>query len=539
MPLSSYFKSSIAVASLITVLAAPVARAQQAPPTVGVVSVASLEQAMGSIKYVINASNFREFGAIFTMSARQFTQGIDPTKPIGAIVKLDGQMPSATVFLPMDDSELFFNSLATVGIEPDEIGDGMYEIDTGGQLIFAKQQGDWMFIGQTEDELASLPADPASELGNLPDRYDIALRVNVAEVPQGLKEAAMEQIRMGFENAAAGGQEVDAAAEAQLEQMELLMSDTDQIIVGWKAEEDNQRTFLDGGALFIPGSELAKQVEASQGATSKYAKFILPEASAKARFTTLIAEGDREAAKLNMQNSMQSVVGQAAQNLPEEGVAVLEELLAGLGMILEDTIDEGIFDGAGSVSVADDELKILVGGRVADGEALAAELKKLAAQKPEGQEPTFEFDYATYKDVTLHKVYGPMDGDDAMVEIFGDTLTIVIGTHEKGFLIAVADDSEQLAKQAIDGLQGIQEVEASPFEMVVKVADFLNFSQSISPNPMLEAAVDTISEYAGKDKIEVNGRLLERGGVYRLSIEEGVLRTIGAAARGDAGGGGF
>lgn len=54
---------------------------------------------------------------------------------------------------------------------------------------------------------------------------------------------------------------------------------------------------------------------------------------------------------------------------------------------------------------------------------------------------------------------------------------------------------------------------------------------------MLSSALNTIKQYAGKDTVTVSGRSVERGGVYRFSIDEGVLRTVGATAK--SGGGGF
>jgi hypothetical protein len=48
-----------------------------------------------------------------------------------------------------------------------------------------------------------------------------------------------------------------------------------------------------------------------------------------------------------------------------------------------------------------------------------------------------------------------------------------------------------------------------------------------------------MSDYAGKDKVSVKGRVIPRGAVYRVNVEEGVMRSIGAAAKAGSGGGGF
>ena len=81
---------------------------------------------------------------------------------------------------------------------------------------------------------------------------------------------------------------------------------------------------------------------------------------------------------------------------------------------------------------------------------------------------------------------------------------------------------------------------ATPFEGTIEVADILNYAQSISPNSMLDLVIDAIKQSEGKDRVLVNGSVIPRGMVYRLTIEEGVLRAAGAAGKaGQANAGGF
>lgn len=521
--------------------------AQQAPATVGVVSVAPLDNLMSDLGYVLKAANFPEANGIVTLMTNQYTQGIDRTRPMGALITLAGQQPSTLLFLPMNNRDLFFGALAGMGIEPDDLGDGLFEIDTGGQVIYAKETNGWMFVAQTENSFANLPANPATTLGNLPERYNVAVRINVKQIPQDLKDAALEQIRMGYEGSMAQANQTPeqrAAAEevgqASIEQFEQLFQDTEQLFIGWAVDESGQQTYVDGGAQFIEGSKLATQANLAQDATSDYTQFMLPNPAAKFRFTSLISEGDREVAKNNIKNSMNQVETQLDQSndVPEEFKPILKELMSGLMSVMTATIDEGVFDGAGSLSVSDDTLRLLIGGRVADGNALAEELKK-AAGKLSGTGVEFEFDYGEHEGVTLHRVSVPVKSPDPVAKkIFGEELTIIVGTADKGYLVSVDPAGDAAAKAAIDSMASARGVKATPFESVVKLEDLLRFAQSISPNSMLDNAVNTISQYSGKDKVQIAGRTIERGGVYRLSIEEGVLRSIGATAKGGNGGGG-
>ena len=77
----------------------------------------------------------------------------------------------------------------------------------------------------------------------------------------------------------------------------------------------------------------------------------------------------------------------------------------------------------------------------------------------------------------------------------------------------------------------------TPLDGSVEVAKVLQFALAISPNPMVENALKTIQQYAGKDKVQVAAEVIERGAMYRFTVEEGVLRAGGAAAKGANGGG--
>lgn len=540
---------AVMVATLLAPLAERQVLAQPASKDIAVVSIGPLDSTLRDIPYLLRACNVAEAGGFISLMAGQYTQGIDKSKPIGAKISLDGGMPNAVIFMPMTDTQQFFDALAGIGIEPDDLGGGMYEIDTGGQTVFAKESGGWMFVAQTEDALSDTPADPAAMLGSLPKNYDLAIRVNARNVPQEMKDQAIEQIRIGFERGMAeqAGQSEEEQArakemgEASVEQLARLISDTDQMIFGWSISKEEQRTFMDGGVQFREGTDLAKQSEAAANVTSDYTGFILPDAAAKFRFTSEIPEGDRELVKNNFRNSMDQAVTQMEQSgdLPPEAEGLLKEILGTISKAMEDTIDEGIFDGGGSVSVAENTLRVLIGGRIASGSDLADGFKQAAGKLPDGA-PEIDFDYDTYKGVTLHKVAIPVKiADPAAREALGDSLNVVIGTAEKSFLLAMDPEGDSLVKKVIDQAETKKGVKVAPFESVVHLNDILTYAQSISPNSILDNVIGVMAEYSENDKVEVTSRLIARGAVYRLSIDEGVLRGVGTAARSGAEGGGF
>lgn len=550
MRFRSFMFSAVAMLSLLSGFASPGLRAQEATKPVAIVSISPLDRLLSDTSYLLRACNIPEMSGLVTVMANQYTQGIDRTKPLGAIVTLDGQMPSAVVFMPMTSRDDFFGALAGLGIEPDDLGDGLFEIDANGQTLYAKEMPGWMYVGQSEDAFGNLPADPSASLGNLPEKYDLAVRMNLEALPDVIRDEITSQIRNGFERGMAEQQagqseeEREAAremGEASIQQLEQMLADTEQIILGWAVDSKEQKVYFDGGAMFVEGSKLAQQASDAANQTSDYTAFVLPQAAAKFRFSSTIADSDKPVAKNNLKNSMSQVEKQLEQSgdLPPEAKAMILEFINGMSAIAEQTIDEGVFDGAGSVSVADNSLTALVGGRIADGNALAEELKKVVAKLPSGPSvPTVDFDYETYEGITLHRVRMPVKiADPAAKKIFGDELLITVGTGDKSFFFSLDPTGDGSAKAAIDRMKSALAVKSSPVEGVIQLEQLLRFAQSVAPNSMLDNVIETMSQYEGKDKVMVNGSVIPRGAVYRLTLEEGVLRSIGSAAKGGGGGG--
>lgn len=544
------FRRSLALAATFAVatsgLVLPTANAQAPQRPVAVVSIAPLDQLLQDTSYLLKVSNVPEVGGLVNIMANQYTQGLDRSRPIGVAISMQGQMPSALVFLPLSSREQFFGALAGLGIEPDDLGSGLFEIDANGQTLFAKDSQGWLFIAQTEEALAELPANPAQLLGSLPKQYDIAVNLDVQALPAELKEMAIKQMRIGLERGMAEQRDMSAEdkarakelSEANIQQLERMIQETEKAIVGLQIDSTQQNVSLDFAGQFISGSKLANQVAALQNLTSGFTKLAFPNAAALFRVTSIIPEEDKAAQIMNLRNS----ILQLEQQIPEEDRAVAKDILQGLSKVIEQTIQEGTFDGAASVSLADDTFRALAGGLVADGRALEAELKKIAAAvKDEKDAPQFKFGYAKYQGMSLHSVQFPIKSNDPSVQkAFGDTLLVNVATADKSYLISVDPSGDAALKQAIDRLAASEATKVSPLDGFVAIEQVLQFVQALSPNPVVDNALKTIQQYAGKDKIRIAARLIERGGIYRVTVEEGVLRAGGAAAKSsNNGGGGF
>lgn len=544
------FRRLLAMAATIAVVASGLvlstARAQQPQRPVAIISISPLDRLLQDTSYLLKVCNVPEVGGLVSIMANQYTQGLDRTKPLGVSVTLEGQIPTAVVFLPLSSRDDFFAALAGMGIEPDDLGGGLFEIEANGQSLFAKDSGGWLFIAQSEEALANVPADPAKQLEALPQQYNVAVKLDLQALPPELKQMAVEQMRIGLERGMAEQRDMfdedrakaKALSEANIKQLEQMISDTDKVIVGWNIESAKQRVNLDVAFQFISGSKLANQMAELKDMTSSFAQLVAPGAAAKVRFTSKISEEDKASQIMNLRNS----ISQIEQQIPEEDRAVAADILQGLAKVMEQTIQEGTFDGAGSVSLDDDTFRAVVGGNVADGRALEVELKKIAeAVKGKKDAPQFKFGYGEYKGMTLHSVqFAIKSSDPAVQKMFGDALLLSVATAEKAYLMSIDSSGDAALKQAIDRVQGSKAEQVSPLDGLIEIAQVLQYVQAIAPNPIVENALTTVQKYAGKDKLQVAARIIERGAMYRVTIEEGILRAGGVAAKGANGGrGGF
>jgi hypothetical protein len=128
----------------------------------------------------------------------------------------------------MKDHKQWFQIMSGMGLDPEELAEGLYEISAAGQVMIAKVANGWMYLGQSEDSLSTVPEDPAALLGDLPERYSFSAKIDLQQLPADMRDSAIAEMRAGFERTMQqqlGDQfdsELDAAQEAALEQMEQL-----------------------------------------------------------------------------------------------------------------------------------------------------------------------------------------------------------------------------------------------------------------------------------------------------------------------------
>lgn len=527
-----------------------VARCQEKP--VAAVAIAPLERLTQDFTYLMRVCGVPQIGALGSMMIKQWSDGLDTKRPAGLTVQLVDGQPVPLAFLPLEDRKKLFTALESAGQFADDLGGGLFAFDAAGRTVYAKEAGKWLYLSQQEDDLKKLPADPAALLGDAPSKYDLALRVNVQNLPAELRNNAIEQMRQGFERRLAEerGQsdEEKAAAEemgkASIKQMERLLSETEQVQIGLSTGASLQKLRVEVQTLFVSGSELGLQSEQLKNLTSDYTGLLSDDAALTIRSTALISDSDKAMTKSNMRNAYGQIEKQIddSGSLPSTSKEAIKKFAKGMISIVDKTIDSGKFDGGSALALTDGKVRAIFGGKVADGTQIEKDVKELVASLGSGPDvPKFEFNYAKHLDVNLHKVTVAIKTDDAKVQkIFGNELRLVVGTGADSFFVALDPDGDALIKSALDRLAGKKKVQVVPGEVMLQTEQVLAFVQAISPNPIVESVLTTLEQSEGRDKVTVVTSPIPSGLQYQINIDDGVLKAVGSAVKvGQGGGPGF
>ncbi len=282
-------------------------------------------------------------------------------------------------------------------------------------------------------------------------------------------------------------------------------------------------------------------MEKQNGVTSDFTGLLIQGAAMTTRMTSLIGDADKVVAKGNLKSFLAQIEKpiEASGDLPSASKEALKKFLRGAVGVLEKTIDAGKFDGGGAVALTDGKVRGVFGGTVADGMQIEKDVKELVASLGSGPDvPKFQFNYAKHQNVNLHKVSILIKSDDPKVrKVLGTELKLVIGTGEKSLYLSIDPDGDSVIKSALDRVNSTKGVKVTPVETILEVGQILAFVQTINSNPVLEMAAQSMQASEGKDKVRVVANVIPRGAVYQMTIEEGVLKGIGAAVQASQGGG--
>lgn len=518
------------------------------PPMAGttdpvvVVSIGSINQLTQDINYLSGAIGTPQMGFTFAMMAGTFAQGIDTSQPIGVVVPLVNGAPEPMALIPAANVKSVLKTLEAQTGPADELDDGTLVIAIGANTIFIRQVGNWAVLARNSSVLDSAPADPGALLGEMGIDYDVAVKLDVQKIPAATRDALIGQLRQGFEQAISrqqgGGDETALEyAEQSLAQLEQVISQTDDLMIGLDIDSTNRRVLMDFSVSAVPDSPLAKIYNGQKPIESSFDMVVRDDVAGFVHAAASIGPETIEQSKNSVQGlSMmaEQALGQWVQ-LSESDLEDASEMIGRLIELVVESYGEGKLDG-GALLLADrEELQFVMGAFVADGDKAAQIVKDIAAKvEGRGDAPRFEFDRDTYKGVKLHLVEADVpDSEDEARKVFGETVRVHVGTGPKAVYLGLGDTSVPLMMEMIDGAS-----EPGPVatDGVIATSQFnlmpiLKFAQSIESQDSIASMLDALARADDLGELKLVASAIDRGQETRLIFGDGLIRAIGAAYR--------
>lgn len=514
----------------------------RADKPVAVIAISPVDEILGDVQYVTEAAGVGDAAGMVVAMGKGYTEGWDRKRPVGVLVSVDDQgQVKPVAFLPIKNLTEALKPLEAQIGKPRDAGDGVQELQ-GPQPLYLKQQKDWVFLGQSPEIVKGVTENPADVLGPVDKDYDIAVRAFVQNVPEQYKQMALGQIEFGMQNSLQRQpQETDEAfamrkrmAETQLEQMKQLFNETDELTLGLNIDKDKQLANLDVALTAKPGTKMHNQLAGMRDNKTGFSGFISPDAAVRFIGAAKVSSDEIQQSVDMLANAREAALQQIDQDntLPDDKAKeAAKRLLTDLLKMAEDTIRSGRMDFAASVSLQPGAANLVAGGYIVDAKRLEATVRELATMaEKEPNFPGVKFNADKHGSVAFHTMDVPVPADeDEARKIFGETLKIALGLDEKAAYIAVGQGGLDRVKKAIDDSRSAGDKPTTASEVVVSLGQILKFADSVQSNPALQAMISSLEQTKGKDQIQLRASAIDNGALYRLQVDEGVLKAIGGA----------
>ncbi|MEX2168604.1 MAG: hypothetical protein WD851_04805 [Pirellulales bacterium] len=522
--------------------------------TIAVVALSGYDNVMENVGYFGGLVGQPEAAQTIEGMLNLFTQnkglvGVDKTRPWGMVLQTDGMQFVPVGCLPVTSLDELLELAVGFGVMAEDAGDGVQELAMEDRSLFVKQVGDWAFLSQSAEALASAPTDPMALLKPLVEQYTVGAHVKVRNVPEMYRQIAIQQMRQGMEQGLQrlpdeSDEEFDARremTETQLENIVQMIEEIDELTVGWAVSPDEKKTSIEFALTAVPDTKTARQLTAASGSKTNFAGFIQPDAAATLLIAQQVPSEMIEEQAEQMKAMMKTFRLQAAKAIEEESELPNQEAKDTMNSAIDDfmsaveaTILTGKTDAGAVLHIAPDSFTLVAGGHVVETDKIESGLKKvmsLAEQEPDF--PGVKWNAESYGGLSFHTVDVPIPADEEEArQMFGEQLNVAVGLGADTAILAVGKDYMAAVKKVLDDskAQGGKEVKPAVMSVsvgaIMKVAAAFVDEEQAPQVQMMADMLETNSE--GLDHIRIEADLIPNGLKYRFEAEEGVIKAIGA-----------
>lgn len=526
--------------------------AAQAKP-VAVVSFAGYDALMEDIALVGKLSDNPDLDRGLEAMLKLFTQnrglaGLDKSRPWGlALHTTDGKDFPGYLFVPVTDAGELAKVLEPFVGKPEQVSEQIYTIKHEGKPVYVSTKTDgWLFFSDKPERLTNTPANPLVLLGEMPKQYDLAVKVNVANVPDPLKKQFISKMRADAKRDLQQRPDEDdreylirkTIAQAVVQGVADAVHEVDQVLLGWKLDADVERAYMELNVIAKPGTKAAQQMAALKKSKTRMAGFRIPEAALAAHWSGR----DRNVPAKELEQVFEAARSKMLSDIEKESKPEHEKeagrmVVNGLVDAIKKTAISGESDGAMAVLLSESQATLLAGVHVADPTELEDVVKKLAKKVVE-QEPIFEpwitLDAETFQGVRLHTLDLPIPADadnrEHVVQVIGEKLHVVVGADDQAVYFAIGRDAMSTLKAAIADSKEKSGADLPPIEIAVSVRPWAEFVAAVGKpheRPQAQAVAEILESMVGKDHVRFVAQPVPHGVQIQVELEEGILRLMG------------
>lgn len=542
------FLSMLAVAMFLG--AANLCRAADERKPVVVVSFSGYDRLLGDIDVIGRLSDIPHMSQGVEMLLQLLTQGkglagLDKTRPWGVVLLTDGEQFTPYGFLPVTDLKQLVEVAKSNPQLADMImlDDGVYEIETGGPPIYAKQKGKWAVLTHEKEHLANAPTDPLKLFNELPDKYNLAVRVLINNLPDQFREQLLAQLQavvqvgmaqMPNEDEAGHNARV-VAIKQTLDQIVMLVNEAEDFTLGWMIDHNTSTARLDFELTAQNDTKLAQQLATFKSDKTRFAGFLAPKAAATAIWNRTLTDADVARAK----NTLAAVRESLVQELKNQGLGQADlkratHLADQLFNVLKKNVETKHIEGGLSVLLDPAAATVIAGTTVADDAKLEEILKELIAEIREGKPATadaIKCTTETYEGIRLH-VFTVPTPEPRWQPLVGDKLEVIVGIGDHRLLVAAGRDAMKTLKTAIDRSMATNNKDVLPIEISLSAARISRFIAQVAEEEDVKAKAEMLAgilQRAGnEDHVTLSVVSIPQGVRVRLECEQGLLKALGS-----------
>lgn len=553
-------KSLLSLLALTLLLGAtrPVV-AQETKPLV-VVTFSGYDELIKDLNYVGQLSGKPQLGQTLEGLLGFFTggqglQGLDKSKPWGAILATDGAAFPKAVYLPVTDVQKLMASLVTFIGMPQDAGDGIWQVEVQANqtTLFIKAEDGWARIAQQAEDIKLLPKDPTGLMGGLEKQYDIGVRALVSNIPEELKQTGIALLTQSVNNSLQQNEGEDDEAFAQRKKLALRQVDNmvtsinelEHFTIGLSIDQKQKKTYLDFATSAVPGTKSAETLAALKDAKSNFGGFIQPGLLSLGTVSKFGAEDIAPA-----RQQMDDVRAKLMQELEKstefptpEAKAAITSLIGDLFDLFNVVLDSGKFDMAASV-IGQGPFTLIAGLHTGEGANLPQLVDKIVeALKIEGTLAGFEKDVAKQDEVGFHKIAikaptGP-EAEKIGKAVGPGDIQLIVGTGKDRLYLGAGADPLKALQAAIAQSKASVDAPAMPMQMTLSLAQILKAAAFIDESAAPLAAMAGMLEQTGNDKVRLSYQANGNAVTMRLEAEEGVIQVLGTISAAKQGAAGF